>query len=42
MIDKLRWWGYRIVFMRWWTGCDGDGFVEKGIAVFACEKRGCH
>lgn len=34
----VKWWIARIVFLRWWTGCGGEGFDRRGV----CYRRGCH
>lgn len=40
---KLKWWIARIVFLRRWTGCGGEGFakdVNGNLEV--CHRHGCH
>ncbi len=40
---NLKWWLHRIVFLRWWTGCGGEGYVETAAEKWrVCRKTGCH
>ena len=36
------WWLNRIVFLRRWTGCGGEGFTLKDGDLDVCYKDGCH
>lgn len=46
---NMKWWIARIVFLRWWTGCGGEGYYDAGREtasgirdVTPCRKTGCH
>lgn len=35
---NLKWWLARILFIRWLTGCGGEGYTKNGV----CTRLGCH
>ncbi len=37
------WWSYRILLLRWWTGCGGEGYTKNSAGDLAvCYRNGCH
>lgn len=44
-----KWWLHRVIFLRRWTGCGGEGYYDTGRVTSSgvrvidlCEKTGCH